>query len=90
MFDLMIKTISKIGNSQGIMLDAALMDVTRANWPTAKEGLKTTVAKLAKPKLATDANLDDLHAFIDREGKPVRPPASFQKKMDAVFREPSS
>ena len=29
MFDLMIKTISKIGNSQGIMLDAALMDLAR-------------------------------------------------------------
>ena len=27
MFDLMIKTITKIGNSQGIMLDAALMDL---------------------------------------------------------------
>ena len=26
-----------------------------------------------------------LHAFIDREGKPVRPPASFQEKMNAVF-----
>lgn len=29
MFDLMIKTITKIGNSQGIMLDAALMDLAR-------------------------------------------------------------
>jgi antitoxin component of MazEF toxin-antitoxin module len=29
MFDIMIKTISKIGNSQGIMLDAALMDLAR-------------------------------------------------------------
>ncbi len=29
MFNLMIKTISKIGNSQGIMLDAALMDLAR-------------------------------------------------------------
>jgi antitoxin component of MazEF toxin-antitoxin module len=27
MFDPMIKTITKIGNSQGIMLDAALMDL---------------------------------------------------------------
>jgi antitoxin component of MazEF toxin-antitoxin module len=27
MFDLMIKTITKIGNSQGIMFDAALMDL---------------------------------------------------------------
>lgn len=27
MFDVMIKTITKIGNSQGIMLDAALMDL---------------------------------------------------------------
>ena len=26
-----------------------------------------------------------LHAFIDRAGKPVRPPASFQEKMNAVF-----
>jgi acyl-CoA thioester hydrolase len=26
-----------------------------------------------------------LHAFIDRTGRPVRPPASFQEKMDAVF-----
>lgn len=52
-----------------IALDAALMDVTRANWPTTKEGLKTKVAKLAKAKLATDANLDDLHAFIDRLDK---------------------
>ena len=26
-----------------------------------------------------------LHAFIDRAGKPVRPPASFQNKMNAVF-----
>lgn len=52
-----------------IALDAALMDVTRANWPAAKEGLKATVAKLAKPKLATDANLDDLDAFIDRLDK---------------------
>jgi len=29
MFDVMIKTITKIGNSQGIMLDAALMDLAR-------------------------------------------------------------
>ena len=29
-----------------------------------------------------------LHAFIDREGRPVRPPASFQEKMNAVFRAP--
>jgi antitoxin component of MazEF toxin-antitoxin module len=29
MFDAMIKTITKIGNSQGIMLDAALMDLAR-------------------------------------------------------------
>ena len=29
MFDLMIKRITKIGNSQGIMLDAALMDLAR-------------------------------------------------------------
>ena len=27
MFDVMIKKIAKIGNSQGIMLDAALMDL---------------------------------------------------------------
>jgi len=26
-----------------------------------------------------------LHAFIDRAGRPVRPPASFQEKMNAVF-----
>jgi acyl-CoA thioester hydrolase len=26
-----------------------------------------------------------LHAFIDRAGKPVRPPPSFQEKMNAVF-----
>lgn len=29
MFDSMIKTITKIGNSQGIILDAALMDLAR-------------------------------------------------------------
>lgn len=29
-----------------------------------------------------------LHAFIDRGGRPVRPPASFQEKMNAVFRAP--
>jgi antitoxin component of MazEF toxin-antitoxin module len=29
MFYLMIKTITRIGNSQGIMLDAALMDLAR-------------------------------------------------------------
>ncbi len=29
MFNAMIKTITKIGNSQGIMLDAALMDLAR-------------------------------------------------------------
>jgi antitoxin component of MazEF toxin-antitoxin module len=29
MFYLVIKTITKIGNSQGIMLDAALMDLAR-------------------------------------------------------------
>jgi acyl-CoA thioester hydrolase len=29
-----------------------------------------------------------LHAFIDRQGRPVRPPAAFQEKMNAVFREP--
>ena len=29
MFDAMIKRITKIGNSQGIMLDAALMDLAR-------------------------------------------------------------
>jgi len=29
MFDVMIKTITKIGNSQGIMLDAAIMDLAR-------------------------------------------------------------
>jgi len=26
-----------------------------------------------------------LHVFIDRAGRPVRPPASFQAKMNAVF-----
>ena len=26
-----------------------------------------------------------LHAFIDRDGRPVRPPAAFQEKMNAVF-----
>ena len=29
MFDAMIKKITKIGNSQGIMLDAAIMDLAR-------------------------------------------------------------
>jgi len=52
-----------------IALDAALMDVTRANWPSTKETLKATVARLATPKLAKDANLEDLHAFIDRMDK---------------------
>lgn len=27
-----------------------------------------------------------LHAFVDREGKPVRPPASFTKRMGELFR----
>ena len=26
-----------------------------------------------------------LHAFIDREGKPVRPPANFTARMQALF-----
>lgn len=28
---------------------------------------------------------ETLHAFIDKSGKPVRPPASFNKRMDELF-----
>lgn len=31
-----------------------------------------------------------LHAFIDRQGKPVRPPAEFSSKMDQLFPGPTS
>ena len=31
-----------------------------------------------------------LHAFIDRQGKPVRPPAEFSAKMDQLFPTPAS
>jgi len=31
-----------------------------------------------------------LHAFIDKSGKPVRPPQSFVQRMDALFAEPPS
>ena len=48
---------------------------------------------LLRIKLEYEVRRDDellatgftLHAFIDRAGRPVRPPASFQEKMNAVF-----
>jgi len=35
------------------------------------------------------ATAHTVHAFIDRQGRPVRPPAAFAKKMDEIFRHGS-
>ena len=52
-----------------LAFDSALSTVTRANWMTEKPKLTAEIIRLATPKLAADASLDDLHAFIDRMDK---------------------
>ena len=52
-----------------LAFDSALTSVTRANWLTEKPKVAAAIIKLATPKLAADANLEDLHAFIDRMDK---------------------
>ena len=49
-----------------LALDAALAGVTRANWKAEKSKIAAAVVALARPKLAKDATLDDMHEFLDR------------------------
>lgn len=58
--------LPKLTPGASLAMDAALADVTRANWTSQKPNVIDAITKLATPKLATDANLDDLHKFIDR------------------------
>jgi acyl-CoA thioester hydrolase len=36
------------------------------------------------------ATAHTVHAFIDRQGRPVRPPPAFAKKMEEIFRQSSA
>jgi hypothetical protein len=49
-----------------LALDAALASVTGSNWKAEKPKVAAAVIALAKPKLAKDATLDDMHEFLDR------------------------
>ena len=53
-----------------LALDAALVDVTAKTWgPKAKQALAARITALAKPMLAADASLEDMHGFLDRLDK---------------------
>jgi acyl-CoA thioester hydrolase len=61
--------------------DTITIVTTLSEKPTLRIRLKYEVLR-GETLLATG---ETVHAFIDRQGKPVRPPASFSSKMDELF-----
>jgi acyl-CoA thioester hydrolase len=61
--------------------DTITIVTTLSEKPTLRIRLKYEVLR-GEALLATG---ETVHAFIDRQGKPVRPPASFSSKMDELF-----
>jgi acyl-CoA thioester hydrolase len=61
--------------------DTITIVTTMSEKPTLRIRLKYEVLR-GETLLATG---ETVHAFIDRQGKPVRPPASFSSKMDELF-----
>jgi acyl-CoA thioester hydrolase len=61
--------------------DTITIVTTLSEKPTLRIRLKYEVFR-GETLLATG---ETVHAFIDRQGKPVRPPASFSSKMDELF-----
>lgn len=49
-----------------LALDAALGSVNGANWRTERVKVLNAITKEYGPKLAKDASLEDMHAFLDR------------------------